>query len=157
MTSRNSACPGSGSGAGFTLIEVMVVMVVVGLMLAIVASRGPMRSAGLEAHMAARHLAQMLRAARAEAIVANRLVDVTLDPAGHWFRVGAGPKEALPASLAVAASATPGGSPASRTIAIRFAPDGSGSGGRIALSRGKQMLVVAVDWVTGRVSLADAR
>ena len=148
MTSRNSA------EAGFTLIEIMVVLVVLGLTLAIMVGRGPPRSAGLEARMAARDLAHALRAARAEAIAADREVAVTLDPGRHSFRIGAGPEQVLPAWLGMAVVGLRGTNPASS--AIRFAPDGSASGGAVVLARGREELRVGVDWLTGRVSVADA-
>jgi general secretion pathway protein H len=39
---------------------------------------------------------------------------------------------------------------------ILFAPDGSTSGGRIALAQGQSHLLINVDWLTGRVSVTDA-
>jgi general secretion pathway protein H len=35
---------------------------------------------------------------------------------------------------------------------IRFAPDGSASGGRIELSGGGRTIWVGIDWLSGRVS-----
>jgi len=40
---------------------------------------------------------------------------------------------------------------------IRFNPDGSSTGGRISLADGRRRLGVGVDWLTGRVSVADER
>jgi hypothetical protein len=39
---------------------------------------------------------------------------------------------------------------------IRFFPDGSSTGGRIGLSRNDRRAAVAVDWLTGLVSVDDA-
>ena len=39
---------------------------------------------------------------------------------------------------------------------IRFFPDGSSTGGRIGLSRDERRAIVAVDWLTGLVSVEDA-
>jgi hypothetical protein len=39
--------------------------------------------------------------------------------------------------------------------AIRFLGDGSATGGQIALSDGRRGATVAVDWLTGRVSIAE--
>ena len=38
---------------------------------------------------------------------------------------------------------------------IRFNPDGSSSGGRITLADGSRRVAVGVDWLTGRVTVAD--
>ena len=40
---------------------------------------------------------------------------------------------------------------------IRFNPDGSSTGGRISLIDGQRKVAVGVDWLTGRVSVADVR
>jgi len=45
----------------------------------------------------------------------------------------------------------------SNTSNISFAPDGSSSGGRIELAENGVRLLVGVDWLTGLVSVADAR
>ena len=39
--------------------------------------------------------------------------------------------------------------------AIRFYPDGSSTGGRITVASGERKLLVDIDWLTGRVSIAD--
>ena len=41
--------------------------------------------------------------------------------------------------------------------AIRFAPDGSASGGRIRLAEGEHRILFGVDWLTGRVSVSDGK
>ena len=48
---------------------------------------------------------------------------------------------------AAAADVEPG-----RIAAIWFFPDGSSTGGRIALNLGQRRHVVAVDWLSGRVT-----
>ena len=50
---------------------------------------------------------------------------------------------------------TPGLAPARRTGAISFAPDGSSSGGRIERADGGRRMRVSVDWLTGRVGVAE--
>src|SRR5438874_1500850 len=40
---------------------------------------------------------------------------------------------------------------------IRFNPDGSSTGGRISLADGRQKMAVGVDWLSGRVSVADVQ
>jgi prepilin-type N-terminal cleavage/methylation domain-containing protein len=57
--------------AGFTLIEMIVVVVVIGLVLSLFIQRGPMRSPALEARAAANEVAESLRLARSRAIFAN--------------------------------------------------------------------------------------
>jgi prepilin-type N-terminal cleavage/methylation domain-containing protein len=47
--------------AGFTLIEILVVLAILGVALGMLIGRGPMRSRGLETRAAAGALAQSLR------------------------------------------------------------------------------------------------
>src|SRR5580700_207820 len=146
------------AAGGFTLIELMVVLVIMGLMLGLVLQHGPMRSPVLQIRAAATQVAQGLRSARARAIALNRPVTFSLDVEDHSFRVGDAAPQMLPATLRLAAL-TVAGKPSrqSNTSNISFAPDGSSSGGRIELAGNGVRLLVGVDWLTGLVSVADAR
>ncbi len=141
--------------AGFTLIEILVVLAILGVALGLIIGRGPMRSRGLENRAAAGVLAQTLRAARALAIATDHDVSVAIDPARHVFAIDGGPKlklaQDLPVSVLPGALRGPG-----PVRLIRFAADGSASGGQVLLGAGRQRLGVTVEWLTGRVSVADA-
>ncbi len=141
---------------GFTLIEILVVLAILGVALGLIIGRGPMRSRGLESRAAASALAQTLRAARAAAIAGDRSVSVAIDPANHRFAMDDGPLRTLAADLPVAVSSTALRGPGPVRL-IRFASDGSASGGQILLGAGRTRLGISVEWLTGRVSVADAR
>lgn len=140
------------AAAGFTLIEMIVVLAVMGLMLALVVSRGPVRSPRLELDAAARDIAGGLRLARAQAIAENRPVAFSVDIARGSTRTDAGPPRALPAGFAIRIVAERGGA----VPVIRFGPDGSSSGGRIELTGQGLRVQIGVDWLTGRVRINDA-
>ena len=154
---------------GFTLIEMVVVLVVLALALSIVASRGPMRSRTLEARLAASQIAEQLRLARTQAIATDRAVTFTLDVPARTWRVGAAAPHRIAegtalSMLSVGQVATapgqpdaPGLAPARRTGAISFAPDGSSSGGRIELADASRHMRVSVDWLTGRVGVTETQ
>ena len=143
--------------AGFTLIEMLIVVAVLSLVLAIVATRGPMRSQTLEARATASRIEQDLRLARSKAIASNMPTRFVLDFATHTYRIDGGPSTALPRSVVLAVTAVSDETRAERLAAIRFNPDGSSTGGRIELADGQQRLRIGVDWLTGRISMADAR
>ncbi len=126
MTSRNNK-----RQAGFTLLEMLVVIAVMGLILAMVTGFGPPRSHRLELQLAAQQVAEAMRSARGEAIAQGRLVPVTL------------PR--LPAWLAVAVQAPQGG--------LVFAPDGSASGGQVVLDGGGREITISADWLSGAVRI----
>jgi general secretion pathway protein H len=146
--------------AGFTLLEMIVVLAVLGLMAGLVVARGPSRSPALDLRAAASELAQALRGARARAIATDRLVMVRMDPRAHRFAVDDAPPRTLPAALALRLVPDPEGSPeegaADRPGGIGFAPDGSSTGGRIDLAAGARHLVLTIDWLTGRVRIDAA-
>ncbi len=76
---------------------------------------------------------------------------------GHLYRVGAGAERRLPANLSIELLTISGENRGASVGDIRFNPDGSSTGGRIALADGKRRVAVGVDWLTGRVSVADVR
>jgi general secretion pathway protein H len=146
-----------GTRAGFTLLEMLVVLVILGLALGIVVSRGPMRSQRLDMDAAARSIAGTLRLARSRAIVRDQTVRVAVDVAAHRYAMDGEAPHALPADVELRVVTVAGLSDRARVAAIAFAPDGSSSGGRIELVGRGRTVQVGVDWLTGRVSLADAR
>ncbi len=143
---------------GFTLLELIVVLLIIGLLLALAPGDLWRRQAGLEVRVAARALADGLRQTRSDAVAGNREEVFTLDVAGHSFRPGQdrGPeplKGALELGLDTARSEV---IDAARGQ-IRFFPDGSSTGGRIRLAMQAQQAQVTVDWLTGQVAIADVR
>ena len=143
--------------SGFTLIEVIVTLAILGLALVLVAGYKPPWSSGLGLKGTASELASGLRLARSEAIAGNRPVAFDLDVTGHVYRVGAGAVRRLPANLSIELLTITGERRGANAGDIRFNPDGSSTGGRIALADDKQRVAVGVDWLTGRVSVADQR
>ncbi len=143
--------------AGFTLIELIVVLAVMGFALALIVGYKPPWSRGLGLDGAAADLAGGLRLARSEAIVGNRPVTLGLDLAGRRYRVGDRPPRRLPADLAIELLTIAGERRSATTGDIRFNPDGSSTGGRITFADGRRRVAVGVDWLTGRVSVADVR
>jgi len=147
--------PKRRSDDGFTLMELMVVLAIMGVLIGILVARGPVHSVGLQTRAAAGALAQALRAARAQAIDRSETVTVAIDPVHRVFAADRGPVQHFAASMDVAVlpPALPG---PNDTRLIRFSPDGSASGGEILLGAGKRRLSITVEWLTGRVQVADA-
>jgi len=142
---------------GFTLIELLVTLAVLGLALVLIAGYKPPWSRGLGLNAAAAELAAGLRLARSEAILSNRPVAFDLDLVGHRYRVGTATPRRLPADLSLELLTISGEVLNGREGDIRFNPDGSSTGGRISLADGRRRVGVGVDWLTGRVSVADQR
>ncbi len=144
MTSPGVTAREQRGEGGFTLLEMLVMLAVLGLMVGLVVARGPMRSAGLDARMAANQLAGTLRAARSQAIAADQPVAVAIDAASGLVQVGSATPRAIGA--AVSGLARP----------LVFLPDGSSRGAAVIVASGPVRMRVTVDWLTGRVSIANA-
>src|SRR5437870_4372472 len=89
-----------GAG-GFTLIEVLAVLAILGVAVALVTSYRAPATRALDLRASAAAVASGLRLARSEAILKNRAVTFDLDLASHRFRAGSAGAQALPPGLAV--------------------------------------------------------
>jgi len=156
---------------GFTLVEMLVVLAVMALIVAIVP---PFLGAGqsrAELQTAARAIEAALRETRSLAIRQGRSQTFLVDAASGSYRGGDRERvRHVPAgirlSLFAASDPRPRGEDASgagtdrgrddATPAIRFFADGSSTGGGVRLLHGGRSAEIAVDWLTGRVSLAGA-
>jgi general secretion pathway protein H len=147
----------SDGRGGFTLIEILVTLAILSLALVLIAGYKPPWSRGLGIDATAAELATSLRLARSEAILANRPVAFDLDLIDHRYRVGSGVPRLLPADLSLKLLTVSGEARNQGEGDIRFNPDGSSTGGRISLTDGRRSIGVGVDWLTGRVSVADVR
>ncbi|HEY1410651.1 MAG TPA: GspH/FimT family pseudopilin [Rhodopila sp.] len=123
--------------AGFTLIEMIVVIAIMAMVAGLVLVKQPWHSTGLNTDATVRALTNALRLARSRAIAQDRDVAVVTAPRG--FSVDGGPPWALPREESL--------NPAQ----VVFTPDGGSTGGTIMLAAGRRRIVVDVNWLTGRV------
>lgn len=136
--------------AGFTLVELLVVMGILGLILAAVLSARP-RTAATRVAATARAVAATLRLARATAMAGNAETVVRIDPEGR--RIGLrGSMHALPRGMAVAMTVAEA-ERVGDSGGLRFYPDGQSSGGVIILTLEGKASRIAVDWLTGEPRL----
>jgi general secretion pathway protein H len=129
---------GQPGQAGFTLIEMIVVIVVMALIAGLVVVRKPWHSVGLDTEATVRTLTSTLRLARSRAIAQDRDVIVVTGETG--FTVDGASAAVLPAGEALSAAQ------------VTFMPDGGSSGGSILLASGPRRIAISVNWLTGRVN-----
>lgn len=141
--------------AGFTLAEMVVVLVVIGLLLAVVP---PLLSQGFPAaqtRAAVRDLVAALRFTRGEALRANREASMEIDLKEGLVRIsGVKRTRDLPKSATIAATTAFSEEIDREAASFSFFPDGSSTGGRIQVDGGGQSFAITVDWLTGRVHAA---
>jgi len=123
---------------GFTLLEMIVVLVVLGLMLGLVMAHGPAHRDRLELDASARQVRGALRLARSRAIAEEHAITVMFEARG--YRLGGDTPIEWSPNVSAAGDR-----------AISFTADGGSSGGRIVLRGGDRQIAIGVDWLTGRV------
>lgn len=146
----------AGAMAGFTLLELLVVIVIMALGMALVPG---MLAPGTDAQSLKIDLRQIvsgLRFARTRSIVLNTPVAMSIDVESRQLVIDNSNETGrlhmtTAISLAVADQAWRG----SHTGAIQFYPDGSSSGGEMLLSNDTARYRVVVDWLTGEVTEAQ--
>ena len=141
---------------GFTIIELLVVMVIMALAYTLASPMISSGVSGAELKASARQIAAGLRKARSDAISRRQESVLTLDLATRQFQLtGDARVYRLPPSVAVkvftAQSELVGGSAG----AIRFFPDGGSTGGRITLSANARNYDVDINWLTGQVVIIE--
>lgn len=146
-----------GSSAGFSLVEMLVVLTITGLVmgLAVPALQSSLGRRGIDRSVT--QLAALLREARSQAILSGSEAVVSLDisakrafPSWPGRDVGLGEPEAIEVTSAreeLVTEAIP---------SFRFFPEGSATGGHIRLRYAGAEHRIAVDWLTGRVTRGQA-
>ncbi len=145
--------PVSRATDGFTLLEALVVLVVLALVSAIAWPRLTALSPRLTVQTAAVRLAAELRATRADAMRTGTTRSVTVDMGKRTFWSGDGRLRRLPVAAAVDVAGRNVQFSGPQRALFQFRPDGSSSGGKIALRMGRSTAVVTVDWMTGATSV----
>jgi general secretion pathway protein H len=141
---------------GFTLVELLVVLLLLSLLLAVVPPLFSRAFPGLEARGAARSLAASLRNARSEAVFSGHDQAVIFDLENKRYqRQGSGRATALPGALELDLVTAREELLDDRVGAIRFYPDGSSTGGRVTLGDERGGWMVDVDWLSGRIDIHE--
>jgi general secretion pathway protein H len=141
--------------AGFTLLEIMVVLAVMALALALITPDMAGMLRRLELTSTTRELASALRYTRSHAIAVGRPADFWLNVKERKYRAADERKvrrlpDSLRLHLKTADTQTAGGS----SGYIRFFPDGSSTGGQVRIESGGAARRLDVNWLTGEVRLS---
>ena len=141
---------------GFTLLELLVVLVVIGLIVTVATPLIGRGVPSLEVRSAAREIAAGMRRARSDAIFANREVAFTLDTEEIRYAIGDdGAWHALPEHLALEVETARSEVVDDSIAGVRFYPDGSATGGLVTVSGKTRQYHVMLDWLTGAVTVVE--
>jgi general secretion pathway protein H len=142
--------------AGFTLIEMLVVLAILVLTASIAMPLLSGGSDGLRLQIAASELAAAFRATRSAAILRNTETTLLIDVDRRTFRSTVVAPRAFATGIDARLTFAAGVGAAPSDGGFRFFPDGSSTGGNVLLSLHGQQTRVCIDWLTGQVLRAGA-
>ena len=143
----------SGKSRGFTLVEVMVVMVIIALVMGLVATSMSRSISGAEARAASRKLVASLRYTRAMAIIKKSEQVFQVDIENRSYQAPGRDQIDLPEGVDLTITTARSEVTSEAVSGIRFFPDGGSTGGHIELTVNEREYRVNVAWLTGETSL----
>lgn len=138
---------------GFTLVEVIVVLVIASLMLALVGTSISRNISGAEMRTAARKVAASLRYTRTQAILTKSEQVFLVDTEKLSYRAPSRDEVELPEGMKVELNTARSELTSETAGGIRFYPDGGSTGGNVRLESNGRIYKVNVAWLTGEASV----
>jgi general secretion pathway protein H len=140
---------------GFTLIEILVVVAVIGLAMTVVAVSISGGFTSAKVRGASRDLIANLRYTRGQAIVKHEAKVLMLNVDERQYTAPGKKPVTLPDGIDITIETARQEQVSEGEAGIRFYPDGSSTGGNIQLSRGETVWRIDVNWLTGEVRLRE--
>ncbi len=141
---------------GFTLVEIMVVMVIIALVMGLVATSMARSISGAEARAASRKLVASLRYTRARAIIDKKEQIFQVDTENRTYQAPGRKQITLPKGVDVSITTARSEFTSESVSGIRFFPDGGSTGGHVELLVNGREYRVNVAWLTGETQMERA-
>ena len=138
---------------GFTLVEIMVVLVIVALMMALVGSSISRNISGAQMRTAASKVAASLRYTRTQAILTKSEQVFLVDTEKLTYQAAEREAQELPEGMTVELNTARSELTSETVGGIRFYPDGGSTGGNVRLEANGRIYRVNVAWLTGEASV----
>jgi general secretion pathway protein H len=145
--------PGSFLSRGFTLVEMLVVLVIVTIVLALVGTSISRSVSGAEMRTAARKMAASMRYTRTRAILDKEETVFLVDTENRSYLAPKKKEVVLPEGMNVSLMTARSELTAESVGGIRFYPDGGSTGGFVELEANERVYRINVAWLTGEASL----
>ncbi|HET7299208.1 MAG TPA: GspH/FimT family pseudopilin [Oleiagrimonas sp.] len=139
--------------AGFTLLEMLAVIILIGIAAAAVAVSVTRGLTAARVRAASSDLAAALRYTRTQAIVHAKPEVLALDVKARSYTAPGKSPHTLPKHMRLSVTSAAEDQRAGHVARIRFFPDGSSTGGHVVLSRGARQWRINVAWLTGAISV----
>lgn len=138
---------------GFTLVEIMVVMVIIALIMGMVATSLSSSVSAAEARAATRKLVASLRYTRARAIIDKSEKVFQVNTEERSYQAPGRKQVKLPEGVDVTITTARSEITSEDVAGIRFFPDGGSTGGHIELTVNDREYRVNIAWLTGETKM----
>lgn len=139
--------------SGFTLVELMFVMVIIALMMGLVATSMSSSISSAEARAASRKLVASLRYTRTRAILDKSEKVLLVDIENRSYQAPGRKMVKLPEGVELTITTARSELTSEAVAGIRFFPDGGSTGGHIELLINGREYRINVAWLTGETRL----
>jgi len=143
--------PRSLRQGGFSLIELVAVIILIGIALSVVSMQFSKSLENAKIQAASRDLVAALRYTRAQAIVKGQQAALDLDLQNNTYQAPGRPVVKLPAQMHMTLLTAESEQTSATSGRIRFFADGGSTGGHISVLMGQREWRVNVSWLTGQV------
>ena len=145
------AAPGFHRNGGFSLIELVAVIILIGIALSVVSMAFNKSLDSAKVQAASRDLVAALRYTRGQAIVKGEQTALDIDLQNNTYQAPGRALVKLPQTMHMSLLTADSEQTSATSGRIRFFADGGSTGGHISVYMGQREWRINVSWLTGQV------